>query len=335
MATMLKVSPGSRGLLSPLLPLLEAPGVTELLINKTGEVWVEDKQGMTRYDKDELNETYLKRLFAFIANENNQVLSESKPFLSGSLYDGSRVQLVIPPAARTYVLSVRRKSLKKLTFEDYESQGFFDHARWFSMCALDSEEFIDEEETVLRELKRANRTMDFLKKAIEFQKNIVLSGGTSSGKTTFLNTLTSYMNPDDRIITIEDTLEIEIPHLNQVNLMALKKSGVTMQDCIAATLRLRPDRVIMGEIRGPEVLDFIAACSTGHDGSIATLHANNPRMAIQRMVQLYKQNNVPAMRDEEIKAEILSVVDVIVQLNKHSRHGRIIQDIWYKGDDHV
>lgn len=330
MATMLKVSPGSRGLLSPLLPLLEGEGVTELLINKPGEVWVEEKNKMTRHEMPSLNPTYLKRLFTFIANENEQVLNEEKPFLSGSIFDGSRVQLVIPPVSTTYILSIRKKNIQRLAFEDYEEQGFFEHTQWFSLEGENNNK-CDDMDSELISLMSANSPMAFIKKAINQHKTIIVSGGTSSGKTTFLNTCTSFIHPAERIISLEDTLEIEIPHLNQVNLKALKNGSVTMRDLVQATLRLRPDRIIMGEIRGPEILDFISACSTGHDGSIATLHANNPRMAISRMISLYKQNNVPAMRDDEIRDEILSVVDVIIQLTKHPEHGRIAKQIWYKG----
>lgn len=323
--------PGSQGLLEPLNHWLKRSDVTEILINKPREVWVESRDGMTKYGDDLFDETYMKRLSRLIANENSQEISEAKPFLSGELYDGSRIQIVQPPAARHYTLSIRRKSLKEMTFEDYEAQGFFNNVRLFSFNYLEVDESPGLEHQELLKLYSTKTAKQFLKKAIALRKNILVCGGTSSGKTTFLNACGRYIPRDERIITLEDTLEVRLPHENQVNLKAPENSDINMSQLVKTSLRLRPDRIIVGELRDKEVLDFISACSTGHDGSIATIHASNPKLAIQRMIQLYKRNNVPAMRDEEIRAEILSVIDCFVQLHKHPVYGREIKYIAMKG----
>lgn len=129
---------------------------------------------------------------------------------------------------------------------------------------------------------------------------------------------------------MEDTREIEAPHQNQVNLVTVKgEAEINMQTLLQCCLRLRPDRTIIGEIRGKEILDFIGACSTGHAGSITSLHANNPKLAFMRMTQLYKQNQVPSMTDAEILNELHAVIDVIIQLEKTSI-GRKVQSLYYK-----
>ncbi len=167
----------------------------------------------------------------------------------------------------------------------------------------------------------------FIENAIQFKKNIIISGGTSTGKTTFLNTCLNQINKNERIITIEDSREVLTHHPNQVNLIS--SSDISMQDLLQTSLRLRPDRIIVGEIRGKEVLNFLSACSTGHSGSITSLHATNPRVAFMRMSQMYKLNNVPSMSEEDINKELHEVVDVIIQLKKDST-GRCIESIYFK-----
>jgi type IV secretion system protein VirB11 len=149
-----------------------------------------------------------------------------------------------------------------------------------------------------------------------------------------LNALVSHIPLSERIITLEDTYEIATSHPNTVSLCAPKKSGrdepvVTMQDLVQCALRLRPDRLIMGEIRGPEVLDFISACSTGHEGSITTIHAQNPRVAFLRMIQLVRLNNVPSMRDEDIERLLNEVIDIVIQVNG-TPDGRVSSCMHYK-----
>lgn len=330
--------PGSTGLLTPLQSLLGDDVVSEILINRPGEVFVERQGKMERLEIPILDAQHLRRLFTFIANENGQRLSDESPILSGNLQDGSRVQLVIPPASKCYTLSIRRPSIKKQTLDDYRHSNFYNQAQAFDIHAsIDND--ISSEESELRRLYQAGLWADFVALAITYKKNIVISGETSSGKTTFLNACAAYIPAHERIITLEDTYEIDIPHQNRVALLALKglegrSSLLSMQDLVQCALRLRPDRLLMGEVRGREILDLVSACSTGHEGSITTIHAPNPRVAFMRMTQMYKLNNVPSMRDEDIHRELHEVIDIVVQLKKMA-HGRQMTSVYYKGISHA
>ncbi|MGC1183142.1 P-type DNA transfer ATPase VirB11 [Legionella sp.] len=324
------VKPGAEGLLSPLMSWLNHPQVSEILINKPQEVFVEVHGCMTRHEVPELTSLYLHRLFQMIANESQQRLDEAHPLLSGNLYNGYRVQLIIPPISLYHTLTIRKTVLAHWSLEDYATNGFYRRMKTMSL----NQEFANNcQDKELLDLYRQQRWGDFIKNAVVLRKNIVISGGTSSGKTTFIKACLEAIPAHERIILLEDTRELSSSHLNQVSLLASKgsqgKAQVDMQGLLEATLRLRPDRLIMGEIRGKEIMDFVMACSTGHEGSITSIHANNPQIAMQRMVQLYKQNNVPSMRDEEIRAELNQVVDIIIQLGKVGNE-RVAQYCYYK-----
>lgn len=325
-------TPGSTGLLHPIHAFLEDPSVSEILVNKPGEIWVEKEGRLQPHQIEALNEPHLMRLFQLIANENKQRLSRETPLLSGSLQDGSRVQLCLPPTAKYPALSIRRKVVKHFLLEDYEKQNFYKEARVANISAKDINN-LPESDQLLINLYKKQQWSAFIRWAISCKKNIVISGGTSSGKTTFLNACLHHIDQTDRIIVLEDTREVEIPHPNQVQLLASKgdqgEAKVTMQDLVQCCLRLRPDRIIMGEIRGQEIMDFISACSTGHEGSLTSIHANNPRVAFMRMTQMYKLNNVPSMSDQDIMRELKEVIDIIIQIAK-TPEGRKVQSIYYK-----
>src|SRR3990167_8072258 len=311
-------APGVAGLLAPLQDFLDDNSISEILINRPKEVFIEKNGQMIRFDIPALTTQYLRRLFLLIANENQQTLSEQSSILSGNLVDGSRVQLVIPPASLHASLSIRKFVVQQLSFEDYELRSFFKGTKQFGLNDKDQNQDTDQ---ALKQLYAQGDWLAFLKQAILAKKNIVISGATSSGKTTFLNSCISQIPLHERLITLEDTYEINVPHRNLVRLKSLKQSGnqpttVTMQNLVQASLRLRPDRLIMGEIRGREIFDFVSACSTGHSGALATIHANNPRVAFMRMAQLYKLNNVSGMSDADIHRELHEVIDIVVQLQK-------------------
>jgi type IV secretion system protein VirB11 len=320
-------APGVEGLLAPLQEFLDDELVSEILINRPQEVFVEKADSMLRIEMPALTSLYLRRLFLLIANENKQTLSDTKPLLSGNLPDGSRVQLVIPSASKYETLSIRKFTLKHLSFEDYEHEGFFNPSVR-----------INKEDSLL-ELYHDKQWPLFLKEAILAKKNILISGATTSGKTTFLNSCARLIPRHERLITLEDTFEIKVPHANCVNLKAVKPIGeaspsVTMQDLVQASCRLRPDRILMGEIRGREVFDFVSACLTGHNGMLATIHASDSKTAFMRMAQLYKLNNVSGMSEADIYQVLHQVIDVVVQLDKTS-HGRQMTELYYKGVSHV
>ena len=318
-------APGVAGLLSPLQDFLDDMQVSEILINRPQEAFVERCGKMLRFDLPVLTAQYLRRLFMLIANENKQTLSETSPLLSGNLEDGSRVQLVIPQATFHETLSIRKFTMQRLSFDDYARQGFFNAVK--TVC-------LDETEQSLQRLYHEKNWQAFLKHAILAKKNIMISGATSSGKTTFLNGCAEQIPLTERLITLEDTYEIKVPHKNLVRLKALKsvgekQNGITMQDLVQTSLRLRPDRIIMGEIRGREIFDFVSACSTGHRGALATIHATSPKVAFMRMTQLYKLNNVSGMSESNIYNVLHEVIDIIVQLEK-TPDGRRMTSVYYK-----
>ncbi len=327
----MKSGPNAAGLLAPLAPWLKDENVSEILMNKPGEVYIEKSGQFKRYSVPELNERAVTMLFQLIANENQQQLNASSPLLSASLADGSRVQLVLPPTAKFHTLAIRRKVVQQLSLTAYEESRFYRYAKSFAI--QDNQQHLSEDEKQLHQLYQQQAWGPFVRLAIDLKKNIVISGGTSSGKTTYLNACLQHIPLHERLLLLEDAREITTPHPNQVSLLASKGqqglANVTMQDLVQCCLRLRPDRIIIGEIRGKEILDFLGACSTGHAGSITSIHANNPRIALMRMTQLYKQNNVPAMSDDDIMHEINQVVDVIIQLEKTAQ-GRQVQSIYYK-----
>lgn len=329
---MSQYAPGSVGLLEPIHQWLTDPQVSEILLNRPQEIWVEKEGQLSSHAVPAFNEAHLGRLFQLIANENAQKISKATPLLSGSLQDGSRVQLCLPPTAKHHTLSIRRQVVRDFSLLDYQENHFYEEAK-----AADINEYsfdsLPDSEKELALLYQAEDWNGFIKLAISLKKNILISGGTSSGKTTFLNACLRHIDHNDRIVVLEDTREIEIPHKNQVQLLASKgeqgEATVNMQELVQCCLRLRPDRIIMGEVRGAEIMDFVSACSTGHEGSLTSIHANNPRIAFMRMVQMYKLNNVPSMTDEDIMRELKEVVDVVIQIAKTPK-GRKVQGVYYK-----
>lgn len=317
--------PGVRGLLAPLQDFLDDSQVSEIVINRPQEVFVEKGDEFLRFDIPALTTAYLRRLFLLIANENKQTLTEASPILSGTLPCGSRVQLVIPQVSQYETLAIRKFTVKHIRFEDYEAQGFFK--------AIEKSTSYDADANLL-EAYRAKDWQKFITDAIVSKKNILISGGTASGKTTFLNSCIAKIPLHERLITLEDTYEIAAAHSNIVRLKAIKTLGeklptISMQDLVQASLRLRPDRLIMGEIRGKEVFDFVSAASTGHSGLLATIHANNPGVAFMRMSQLYKLNPVSNLNEADIYKILYEVIDIIVQIQK-TESGRGITEVYYK-----
>ncbi|MCB1826821.1 MAG: P-type DNA transfer ATPase VirB11 [Coxiellaceae bacterium] len=329
---MSQYQPGSDGLLKPLAPWITDPDVSEILLNQPQAIWIEKNGALTQHEVPALSSAHLMRLFQLIANENRQRLSAAQPLLSGSLGDGSRIQLCLPPAAKHPTFAIRRQVKRGFSLADYQQQQFYQAAKVADKhdATVDS---LPECEKQLIALYKKQEWDSFIRHAISQKKTIIISGGTSSGKTTYLNACLQAIDPATRLILLEDTRELTVSHKNCVSLLASKgdqgEAKVSMQDLLQCSLRLRPDRIIMGEIRGREILDFVGACSTGHDGSMTSIHANNPRMAFMRMTQMYKLNHVPSMSDQDILRELDAVIDIIVQVEKTPK-GRQVQSIYYR-----
>ncbi len=314
--------------LLPLKQILDRDGVNEVSINRPFEVWIECKGDMIREELPTFDMEHLKSLGRLVAQATEQRLSEEEPLLSATLPNGYRIQIVFPPACEqgSVVISIRKPSSLQWTLEDYDKMGMFDSA---SVGEVE-----DKNDLILAKLLQLNRIKDFLTRAVIYKKNIIISGGTSTGKTTFTNAVIRAIPPEERLITVEDAREINLSsHQNRVHLIASKggqgRSKVTTQDLIEACLRLRPERIIVGELRGSEAFSFLRAINTGHPGSISTVHADTPRMAIEQLKMMVMQAGL-GMTPTEITSYIKNVVDIVVQLKRGAKGRRYISEIYFR-----
>lgn len=314
--------------LKPINLILSKEGIAEISINNPNEAWVEKKGDMYRVDLPGYDLRHLKSLGRLIAQATEQKISEEQPLLSATLPSGYRIQVVFPPACEnsTVIMSIRKKSDMAWTLEDYEKMGAFDST---SVGAIKDESIV-----VLSKLLRAGMIKEFLYKAIFSRKNIIISGGTSTGKTTFTNACLRAIPKTERLISVEDAREIDLSlHPNRVHLIASKggqgRANVTTQDLIEACLRLRPDRIIVGELRGSEAFSFLRAINTGHPGSISTLHADTPDMALQQLKLMVMQAGL-GMPPDDILNYVRNVVDIVVQLKRGDKGRRYISEIYFR-----
>lgn len=301
-----------RRYLAPLARMLERPDVTDIYINRPGELWIETLAGATeQHDAPDLDEETLSRLARQVAALSHQGISREHPLLSATLPDGARVQIVAPPATRAgLVLAIRKHVSSDLTLEDYVASGAFDETRSGDVA---NEPF----DRQLHALLDAGDVSGMLSAAVKGRKNILVSGGTSTGKTTFLNALIREIPADERLIVIEDTGELRIHHSNAIGLLAarsaLGEARVTADDLLGASLRMRPDRIIVGELRGEEAYTFLRAVNTGHPGSMTTVHADSAERAIEQIALLVLQTGTQLAR-KDVHHYVRSTVDVFVQL---------------------
>ena len=313
--------------LSPIRALLEREGVSEVSINRPGEVWVEVRGDMFREEIPELTLDHLKSMAKLIAQSTNQIVSEEKPLLSATLPSGYRVQAVFPPAIEpgSIAFSIRKQNVMNLDLDQYEALGAFQNT------AVREQE--NEHDKVLRELLNSGQIKQFLIYAVRARKNIIVSGGTSTGKTTFMNAALRAIPMEERLITVEDAREIQLVQPNRVHLMVSKggqgRAQVTTQDQIEACLRLRPDRIIVGELRGSESFSFLRAINTGHPGSIATLHADTPAMAFEQLILMVMQANL-GMDREQVKIYTHSVIDIVIQLKRGEKGRRFVSEVYFR-----
>ncbi len=302
--------------LEPLAGWLRRPDVTDILVNRPGEVWVESVMGgIVRHDAPDVTQVNLTRLAAQIARISKQGISREHPLLSASLPTGERIQIVLPPATRGEVaLAIRKHVLTDLTLDDYVSAGALSHI----VGAGGTKASIDPDKELKAILAKGDVTT-FLRLAVQQKRNIVVSGGTGTGKTTFLNALLKEVSLEERLILIEDAAEIRLVHENAVGLVAVKgqtgEARVDVDDLLQSALRMRPDRIIVGELRGKEAFTFLRAINTGHPGSVTTLHADTPDGALEQLALMALQTGT-AMTHADISAYVRSVVDVIVQLER-------------------
>jgi pilus assembly protein CpaF len=280
--------------LGPLEPLLQDPTISDILVNTHKQVYVERKGMLELTNVTFKDDGHLLRIIDKIVSQVGRRVDESSPMVDARLSDGSRVNAIISPlAVDGPLLSIRRFGTEKLMPEDLVA-------------------------------KRAitEGMMELLKAAVQSRLNVVVSGGTGSGKTTMLNALSAFISPKERVVTIEDAAELQLkqPHVVRLETRPPNLEGegaVRQRELLINALRMRPDRIVIGECRGEEALDMLQAMNTGHDGSMTTIHANTPRDVISRMEVMVTlgSNNLPVTA---IRAQIASAVDVIVQVERLS-----------------
>ncbi|MDP3673812.1 MAG: P-type DNA transfer ATPase VirB11 [Novosphingobium sp.] len=299
--------------LTPLAPFLSRDDVTDLFVNRPGELWLETAEGTERHTVPAFDDASLWRLAHQIAASSDQGINREHPLLASTLPDGSRVQICAPPATRGHVIvAIRKHSMPDLRLSDYVATGAFARIGTF---ALEQEAQALE----LAQLLESGQTLAFLKRAVEMRKTIVIAGATGTGKTTFLNALLKEAPVAERFVLIEDTPEIQLTHENAVGLIAVRgrlgEASVSPADLVEAALRLRPDRIIMGEVRGAEAMSWLRAVGTGHPGSITTVHASSPRGAVEQLALMAMMGGTELGRDELIDY-VRGTVDIFVQLDR-------------------
>jgi pilus assembly protein CpaF len=287
----------------PLESLLSDNTVSEIMVNSAKEVYVEKKGKLVRTDIKFRDNQHVLQIIDKIVSPLGRRIDESSPMVDARLPDGSRVNAIVPPLAiKGPCITIRKFSSSPLTIENLISYNSLD-----------------------------NRMAEFIKMAVIAKSNIIVAGGTGSGKTTFLNVLSSFIPSNQRIVTIEDSAELQLNQDHIVSLEArpanMENMGeVTIRDLLKNSLRMRPDRIVVGEVRGAEALDMLQAMNTGHNGSLSTIHSNSPRDAISRLatIVLYSGIDFPM---KSINEQISSAIDLIVYVERLSDGSRKVTSI--------
>lgn len=311
-----------RQLLLPLAPFLRDKSLYEVVINRPGEVLTEGSQGWQRHELPDLSFDKLMRLARAVASFSNQGIDETRPLLSATLPDDERIQIVIPPATtrNTVSITIRKPSSVSLSMQDMENGGLFD-------AVVASTEQKEAEDPLLQTYRQGKYRV-FLEGAVLARKNIIISGATGSGKTTLSKALVQHIPKDERLISIEDTPELAISQPNHVRLFYSKGGqGVARlgaKELLESCLRMRPDRVLLQELRDGTAFYYIRNINSGHPGSITTVHADSPNLAFEQLTLLVKESEGGRDLDRDDIRNLLKIsIDVIVQCKRINGRFRV------------
>jgi pilus assembly protein CpaF len=276
----------------PLERLLGDPSISEVMVNGAGEIWIERNGRLSQTSLRFADESHLRRIITKMVGQIGRRIDESSPMVDARLPDGSRVNAIIPPLSLSGALLTIRKF----------ARNRFDLGELIQIGTVSAP------------------AADFLRRCIEADLNMLVSGGTGTGKTTMLNALSAAIPDRDRIVTIEDAAELQLAQRHVLRLEARPKNiegegEITIRDLVRNALRMRPDRIIVGEVRGAEALDMLQAMNTGHEGSLSTIHANSPRDALSRLetMVLMAGSDLPL---RAIRQHVSSALDLIVQIDR-------------------
>ncbi len=289
--------------LGPLEPLLQDPSISDILVNTHEHVYIERKGLLELTTISFRDSQHLLRIIDKIVSQVGRRVDESSPMVDARLSDGSRVNAIIPPlAVDGPLLSIRRFIRDKMLPRD-----------------------------LVDKLALTSGMMEILEAAVKAKLNIIISGGTGAGKTTLLNALSAFISPTERIITIEDAAELQLkqPHVARLETRPPNLEGngaVRQRELLVNCLRMRPDRIIVGEVRGAEALDMLQAMNTGHDGSLTTVHANSPRDAVSRLEVMIAMGN-SNMQPASIRQQIASAVQLLVQVSRLTDGSRRVTNL--------
>ncbi|PSH70137.1 P-type DNA transfer ATPase VirB11 [Phyllobacterium brassicacearum] len=320
-----------RTFLEPIGAFLKEDGLTELCINRPYEVWCEGRNGWSRHElKDEkLGFSGLMGLARLAASFTKQDINEEWPVLSTTLPDRERCQIVIPPAVPegTVSVTIRKPSDVKFSLSDFDELGFFKNV------APDTGQISDVDKELVN-LRKRGSWLRFFDLAVKTRKNIIISGATGSGKTTFSKSLIECIPSHERIITIEDTLELDVPLPNHVRLLyskdgqSLSKAGP--KQLLESCLRMRPDRILLQELRDGAAFFYLRNANSGHPGSITTVHAESPMLAFEQLTLLVKESEGGSQIDRaDIRALLLMLVDIVVQVKKFPDGRRQVTEVHF------
>jgi len=289
--------------LGPLEPLLADPDISDILVNRYNQVYIEKFGKLHKADVMFRDDNHLLQIIDRIVSKVGRRVDESSPYVDARLADGSRVNAIIPPLSLDGpVLSIRRFGLSPLKMSDILAFGSI-----------------------------GQNMAQVLEGGVKARLNMLISGGTGTGKTTFLNILSEFIPSDERIITIEDSAELQLKQEHVVRLETRPpniegKGEVTQRDLVRNALRMRPDRIIVGEVRGGEALDMLQAMNTGHDGSLSTIHANSTRDALARLETMVLMAGMD-LPERAIKEQIASAINVVIQMSRLADGSRKIMKV--------